>query len=442
MILSKFLHSFPFNDSVLLYHSVLLKKIILSSEEWNLILSSISSKNDPDVELINELKSMGFLLYKPEDDVLLLNKIRKKIRTHQNINTIFLVMTSDCNLNCRYCYQGDHPDPATMSIETAKKYLTLFANVTRTSTIERNIYIYGGEPLLEVPLLRNILKVISDLVQDNKLISPYNLILQTNGTIMNNEILRLLKEHNVSVGISLDGMKQHHDKMRCYTNGHGTFNSVMKTITLLKKDNIDVAISCTVGPHNYNDLVSIVDFFIHDLSIKEFGFNLLMPQRNKQHEIVKKISPIDITKNLITAYKSARNFGINDSRISKQVYSFINEAIYINECDGSGSQIIVTPSGKMSPCLGFSCSEDMCVECRNDLDIDQYPIFVDWFNSNAFSMPECESCLGIGICGGGCTYNRYIQNKGDINLPDKSYCEYINTVIEWMINELIQVNRI
>ena len=64
-----------------------------------------------------------------------------------------LFLTNTCNLNCVYCYE-QHKDKRFMTfdcaIEWIKKCLTDKSNKYVT------IYLFGGEPLLQYPLVKRI----------------------------------------------------------------------------------------------------------------------------------------------------------------------------------------------------------------------------------------------------------------------------------------------
>jgi uncharacterized protein len=56
----------------------------------------------------------------------------------------------------------------------------------------------------------------------------------TNGTLINEEIVKFIKEYKVFLSISLDGDKHTHDKNRIFINGNGTYDKLLKNIETLK----------------------------------------------------------------------------------------------------------------------------------------------------------------------------------------------------------------
>jgi uncharacterized protein len=69
----------------------------------------------------------------------------------ESIRRVLLVLTSQCNLRCGYCYQNDKK-PGRMDQDTMFRGIDL-AFVSKHDTVE--ITFFGGEPLLEMDSLRS-----------------------------------------------------------------------------------------------------------------------------------------------------------------------------------------------------------------------------------------------------------------------------------------------
>lgn len=81
---------------------------------------------------------------------LALKKPKPRSRTHRYT----LYLTLRCNLSCDYCYISKNP--ARISLTTAQRAVGLiFQHAPSIDNIE--IGFFGGEPLLEFPLLRDII---------------------------------------------------------------------------------------------------------------------------------------------------------------------------------------------------------------------------------------------------------------------------------------------
>jgi len=59
--------------------------------------------------------------------------------------------------------------------------------------------------------------------------------MNSNGTLITEDIARFLTENNVELSISIDFNREHHDSSRTYCSGGGSFDSVMTGLANLKK---------------------------------------------------------------------------------------------------------------------------------------------------------------------------------------------------------------
>lgn len=55
-----------------------------------------------------------------------------------------------------------------------------------------------------------------------------------NGTLLTDEIIKFMKDNEVSLLISMDGPKEIHDKNRVFSNGMGSFDKIMNNINKIK----------------------------------------------------------------------------------------------------------------------------------------------------------------------------------------------------------------
>ena len=92
---------------------------------------------------------------------------------------------------------------------------------------------HGGEPLL---MKKNeFLKMISlfnSLIEEGIVVV---FALQTNGILIDKEWCEIFKKYNIGVGISLDGVKEINDINRVDKKGNGSYDNVIKGISVLQE---------------------------------------------------------------------------------------------------------------------------------------------------------------------------------------------------------------
>ncbi|MEA3430464.1 MAG: radical SAM protein [Nanoarchaeota archaeon] len=107
-------------------------------------------------------------------------------------------LTSDCNLNCKYCYQHEKSGKS-MSFD---EFTNAFSKLLGFLNKNVEFVFTGGEPLLNFDLLKeavNSIKTVKELNPQFKIL--------TNGLLLNSEIISFLKENEFLVAISIDGDK-------------------------------------------------------------------------------------------------------------------------------------------------------------------------------------------------------------------------------------------
>lgn len=74
--------------------------------------------------------------------------------------------------------------------------------------------------------------------------------LQTNATLIDDELAALLAQYNFLVGVSLDGPEEGHDYYRKMARGLGTHKKVIKGIECLRKNRVEFNILTLVNSKN------------------------------------------------------------------------------------------------------------------------------------------------------------------------------------------------
>lgn len=131
-----------------------------------------------------------------------------------------LVLTENCNLACKYCYESS--DNHDMTFENAKRIID--SELAANKGEDFKIFFFGGEPFVNF----NVLKQIYDYVEEWYLGRVKKYAITTNGTLVHGYIKQWLYERkdNFEITLSLDGTKEMHNKNRVTKSGKGSFDSI------------------------------------------------------------------------------------------------------------------------------------------------------------------------------------------------------------------------
>lgn len=259
-----------------------LEKIIAKEITYSQ-MDSISMKK------VEKLKAQGYLKgcnTKIEIKHAAANQIEDYMKN--NVHQLILQVTQNCNLRCKYCvYSGSYVNRVhtkkRMSIETAKKAVDFYHK--HNSNLENGlISFYGGEPLLEIKLISEIIDYSNKVFKGKKV--KYNMT--TNATLLTDEIVDFLYENDVSLTISLDGPQNVQDNSRVFAeSGKGTFEVIMGKLDHIKEKYPDYMenISFNAVLDEKNDFQCSSNFFTYDFISSAIVGATTLNQNSSKNEI-------------------------------------------------------------------------------------------------------------------------------------------------------------
>ncbi len=152
------------------------------------------------------------------------------------VDTVLVKVASRCNLDCSYCYvynmgdDGWRRQPKRFAPETIKALGKSLAELAEVQGRGFAVVFHGGEPLL---LGRERLAFLCGTLR-TALPEDCTLAIQTNGVLLDEAMIAVCLEHDVSISISLDGPEEVHDRARPDLRGRGTYRRVMASISRLQ----------------------------------------------------------------------------------------------------------------------------------------------------------------------------------------------------------------
>jgi uncharacterized protein len=192
-----------------------------------------------------------------------------KLGLHNNKDIVFEV-TDACNLKCKYCAYGEYynnyekRDNKKLSIKKARRLIDYLVNIWNSDTnksqnSEIRIGFYGGEPLLNVPLIKEIVQYTKKI---NLFYNYFTYGITTNGVLLDKSMDFLVK-NNFNILISLDGNKKN-NAYRVFPDGKSSYETVYKNILLFKKrfpGYFEKNVSFISVVHRLNSVESIYNYF-------------------------------------------------------------------------------------------------------------------------------------------------------------------------------------
>lgn len=419
---------------------------------------SFLSYNLPKAEnLYQTLESSQFV--SGEDIDLSLNLAATKYRTRKRFLTNFtalhmMVVTVRCNHHCRYCQVSSEAEEASqfdMSPETARRVTDcIFQAPGRDIKIE----FQGGEPLC------NWKTVVATVEYAEKLNEDYDknleFVLCTNLTLISEDQLKFLKDHQVSISTSLDGDREIHDKNRRLRAGGSSYDLFMKKLDLARKTCGDeISALMTATKDNLSFLDKVVDEYIRNdfpgiflRPLNPYGFasqnapDLGYPMEEFVEEYRKALDYIIeinlkgrtfveyYTKILLTRILTPFSTGFVD--LQSPAGTGISGVIY----DYNGD-VYPADEARMLARMGDSRFKMGNVFHDSYLDIFQGKIITEIVeNSCVETLPGCVSCVYRAYCGADPVRN-YLEHKDIVgHRPTSGFCKKHMGLFDFLFQEL------
>lgn len=232
-----FIHTFKTSNNYYVYDVNTDKILKIPQSIYDILNDKDNEFELSNNEYIINLKNKGYLKSTKVEETEHPETKYLRYTLENKLDTILLQVTQNCNLKCEYCiYSGgyknrNHSDKR-MSIETAKKGIDFLINNSKDSE-ELHIGFYGGEPLLEMGLIKECILYALEKGEGREIF--FNLT--TNGTLLKSDIISFFEKYGVSIMVSLDGPAEIHDKNRKFANGDiGTHEFVIKNLEKIKKE--------------------------------------------------------------------------------------------------------------------------------------------------------------------------------------------------------------
>lgn len=384
------------NDELLIFNSIS-GGLVSLDEKFQKILQDLNSEEN-DEECVKLLLENGFIV---EEEVDELNKflVAHNIQKYDNNSlSLTIALTLSCNMNCKYCFED-------------KKNLNFDNNLEEKliKFIDRNIKYggnlsicwFGGEPLLQKDVIFRLSDKIKELCQEKKI--NYQADIVTNGVLLTKEVAKALKSCNVKFAqITIDGLKEIHDRRRTLKNGKSSFDIIIKNISDIQEF-FKVELRINIDKENINHIKELVNYLNLQNWSENVNYYFAPIKETEEYEKEKCVSNTEVKKLEINLLGS-------ETHLFKPALTKCSALRY--------NSFFVNANGDL-----YKCPNQLNDESNRVATIDDDTILTDkhseWLINNDIPN-KCTRCKILPVCHGGCpkTYsekNRFKCQYEDIN---------------------------
>ena len=321
---------------------------------------------------------------------------------------IILKLTTACNLNCVYCSEGDLPAKTLPEEIFCKLVDELPPLLEHVGTKDAEFLFHGGEPMLYG---REALQRLIDYAKKNLQGFDVRFLMQTNGTLIDDDWIKFFKAEEISPGVSLDGCPELHDKNRRTKNDEPTAEKILHNLKLLREANLNVGTLMVFNSPENVDADKLFDFI----------------QENELHPKIHSVVPCGraiVVKNSAAIYDAwiefmkklfEKSLALGGADIIEPLNETLDAILGIapiRECSYNGSCgknfISVYPDGEVGFCGRDNFSRHLTYGNLREKNL------LELYNSanakkirarqNYLESHDCKNCSAWEFCHGGCAF--------------------------------------
>lgn len=353
---------------------------------------------------------------------------KELLRNLVNLRQLTFEVTDRCNLQCRYCGYGsmyygfDERKGINMAFEQVKGLIDYLAMIWRTNRADAPrpltyISFYGGEPLINISFIQQLVDYIHELDLNRRIIFS----MTTNGLLLN-QFMDYLVTNDFHLLISLDGSENEHS-YRVDFSGNNSFYRVYKNVKILQEsypvyflNNVNF----NAVLHDRNSVESIHSFISKEFGkkprISELNSSEIRPEkrnefaqmyRNKTECLRQAENCQSLSDDLFMNDPSTADLLLFLHQYSGNVFRSYNELFCeksditctpTGTCSPFSKKMFVTVNGKILQCEKIDHKYVLGRVSETELDLDSEKI-ANTFNHYLEKMKsQCSACYRRHSC--------------------------------------------
>jgi uncharacterized protein len=353
--------------------------------------------------------------------------------------TVTIIPTYNCNLACKYCYEGQEKAEKKMnttSVNNIQKFIErkIIESIESDIEIKKLIFrMFGGEPMLAKDIITKFCRETSEIADKYNLPAIYDM--SSNLTLLDDDYIELIRKYKISIQVSIDGIKSKHDTRRITKNNSGSYDIICKNLKKLNTAGLkeNIVIRLNIDKDNLNDAEQCLDD-IHKYS--NYIYYGMLHEYKGYNDKFSQCITCDSYSNILTT--SLNNY------LKKYGYS-------VPMTFGKESPCTINAENKfyIDPCLNvYKC--ELFVnkpECSVGTISDEGEFipnknFFHQMNYSPQNFTECISCKLLPLCASGCPAQKYLDS-GDKNCRfTEKNCVYtendLSLYLKYYIEDLSQ----
>ncbi|MBP5556922.1 MAG: SPASM domain-containing protein [Bacteroidales bacterium] len=398
-------YTFLINNEKRYYiYNSLSNALIEIDEELYQFLNDAKKNNHPinslvDTDIVTLLKSNRFIAENNEDEFLTYKSIIMAMRGERDSISLTIAPTMDCCFNCHYCFEKSK-QPTYMSQDVMKGISKFIGTIGAIKRL--NLTWFGGEPLMAVPEMERLYRKLRRRLKG----VAFRSSIITTGFHLTEENIRALQRLKIiHIQVTLDGLKESHNKIKHTEGCDDAFSVVLDNIerTCELAPEIHIVIRTNLTKNNAHEYQELQRMILQRFAGKNISIApaFVMDVDGCEHSQLSEL----FTKNEYPKYI----LGLAEKGVDTPQVRYPEK--YFNECAiRNALSFSFDPEGNLYKCwehIGESkyalgkINKNGVIENINETLLNR-----QMYGADPLEDPVCRKCAYLPICHGGCPIQR------------------------------------
>jgi uncharacterized protein len=340
------------------------------------------------------------------------------------IQSITLNVNQICNLKCSYCAAGGDGTYGEavkkLSIEKTLPQLKYFLSRLKSGATFAISFV-GGEPLLHPEAVKEIYEYVITEAQSRNLKPKFKIV--TNGTLLTENTLELLRKMSVHLTISIDGKKEYNDLIRPSKDGKSTTDKIIVGLKSLMKDR-GIISSINFSSITVKQNSDIFENYLFLRTLNPDSMEFVFANDEKDPETLQR-HILGMEKIMAHAFQVGGEKELRKLKSVNYYFSMLDSQQRTENFCGAGKNYLMVDSmNRLYSCVWDANYKNESVGSDNTIEMDK----LAKLSKPLIELNNCNTCWARFLCGGGCMHiNR--SHTGDKHKKSIMFCERTRSLI-------------
>ena len=345
-----------------------------------------------------------------------MNRVAKVMNNKSSeLYHISIIPTYECNFCCPYCYEKESG-----CREKGKNRFISKGNIEEFyeaieklgPNVDRNICLFGGEPLMEKNYV--LIKEIVNQGYERGM----KFYAASNGYDLDVYDELLTTEKINYLQLTLDGIDEYHDKSRFLAKGQPSFAKITSNIDWILKKGINVSIRTNISNDNFDQIRKLISFYAEKgwMSYDNFRFYFSPLDDCEEGDKYNECNHKSIINYLEENEKQINPLEVVGvlSKMGRRLSQYINNNKLVlfqaETCDSHRNGFLVDLYGDLYPCCNLVGTKFTCGKLiGGEFQFDN--TYNEWNTRYVSAIEMCNTCKYALYCGGGCNAKNVREEK-------------------------------